>query len=290
MPDELDDEIDPLDQDDNAPADAPDTDELPDDPELLKTRLRETELEARRSVKAAQREAERQRELATEQKAKADYWSRAANQNLPPPTAAPKTTAAKTSDVTDIEALTEDLDMADFVGDEKGAGKFIKEIVSRVVEPLVNRKLDERVSQEQTRTSEATREYQTLAAQYPDLANADSQLSREAYAELELVAKEKPHWKEHEQFAEATRRAAQTLGIQPGTKTQPTTASTSRDRLRTAQGGPAPRGGQPGGRPAVVTPELARMATKTAGGQLSPEALARVAKTVQAAQRQSQRR
>ncbi len=290
---ELDEELDTLDQADDAPTGETDTEELPDDAEALKARIKENQRQAQQAVKAAQREAERQKQRADEERAGKVYWHTEATkqQANATPGGQPQTKpSGKPATDETLETALAGLDLADFVADEKGVTKLVAELVKRNVlmtPAQVQTMLDQRVTQEQAASSEQALGYQELVESYPDMADRNSPLSTEAYAELESVAREKPHWKPHEQLVEATRRAAQALAVEPGKPGTARTAAPSRERLRNAQGGPANRGGNPQNPKPVVTADLAKMATKTAGGALPPDVLARVAKTVAANQRRS---
>ncbi len=267
--------------------------ELPDDPEALKALLAETQgklKETQGESRKLKREAERQAEQATEQKTKADYWAKRANETVgrTPSKEEPAQRQASTSSVKDA---LKGLDLAEYVAQDDGVAKLVGDLEERgiiVTAASLNKILDQRVEQENRKTSQATSQYRATVKVYPDLEDPESDLALEAARQFEALIEEKPNLDDPSRFEIAAARAAHKIGYTPPAPAQSKNGARTngngdgRERLRNAQGGPANRGGGNQGRPAQVTPELRKMAVKTMGTQVSDDVLKRVAARVQA--------
>lgn len=270
--------------------------ELPEDPEALKAFAAEQQqkaIEAQREARRHREEAERQKENAREQKTKADWLSR---QNLrlegmvdskqPAPAK-----AAKPSPSEDIEnALAGVEDLAGMVADDKGTVRLAKILTEKVFEPLINRRLEERVTQERQMTAQERAGYNRVISQYRDLEDPNSELAQEAAEIFEQIIEESPALNNATGFELAASRAAVKIGYTPS-KSKPNPNPQPRngnERIRRAQGNPVPPGGGGGKQPVVVDSKLRQMATKTFGSQVDDKVLQRVAQRVSAQNRNRQ--
>ncbi len=267
--------------------------ELPTDPEALKAHaleLQERLDKQTRESRKHRREAERQAEQANEQKTKADYWAKRANETVGRDSdEKPQTKSAPASDV---KAALAGLDLAEYVAQDDGVAKLVADLEERgiiVTEAKMQKMMDARVQEENRRTNQATSQYRATVKVYPELEDPESDLAIEAAKEFEALIEEKPNLDDATRFEIAAARAARKVGYTPPAPAQKPNGAgrngSTTDRLRTAQGGPANRGGGTGGRPAQITPELRKMAQKTMGTPVSDDVLKRVAARVQAQNR-----
>jgi hypothetical protein len=264
--------------------------ELPEEPEALKAHAAELTAklkEQTRETKKAQREAERQAEQATEQKTKADWLARQWEKQTAAPATEQPTAKASPGNVQDA---LKGMDLAEYVAQDNGVAKLVGDLEERgiiVTAANLNKILDARVQEENRKTSQATTQYRATVKLYPELEDPESELAVEAAKEFEALIEEKPSLDDPTRFEIAAARAARKIGYVAPAPASKTNGAQQRngannDRLRTAQGGPANRGGGASNRPAVITPELRKLGTKTFGGPVPEEVLKRVAARVQA--------
>lgn len=280
-------------QSDTETTDADTPTELPTDPEALRQFALDAEqkrIAAERQARIAKRDAERQADKAHENEEAKKHWfghAQRLESELQARGGTPAANGANTSKPpstsTDVKAALKGLDLADYVTADDGVEKLVSDLEARGV-IATPQKIEQMLNDRERNQQQQLDRYRTVASEYDLVNNPD--LQAEADKEFERLSSTHAHLDDTARFELATARAAAFLGVQPGTKSKAVARTTTQppaNRLRAAQGGPANRSAAPVQRPVTVTPELRKMATKTAGSNLSDDVLKRVAQRVNAA-------
>jgi len=264
---------------------------LPEDPLALKQTAEQLQLqllEERREARKLKRENERLGQDVKAQSTKADYWAREAQRQQARGPAAESTNGKPNGKPVEkalsLEEALEGIPLADYVADDNGTAKLAKLLKEKCKFATMDEVRDfarQQVQEERRLNAE----YREVGQRYPGLVE-DEKFQSRAQQIFEDLSVEKPHLSDSERFELAAARAEKELG--PVKKKADDSAN--RERLRTAQGGPRSSGNPDGGIVrGKITPELQKMARRTAGMDLDPTVLQKVADRVEAAKRQASR-
>lgn len=244
---------------DSDAASEPAENELPDDPEALKERLKAAEaekVEAKREAARAARKAERLEEGIKEQKVKADYWAKEAQkqQGQKAPAAETRNGDAKPSTDSQIKKALGGKELADYVAEENGLELLVDDLAEAGV-IVTPKRLEAILNQRDDQNRKATNLFGSLTQRFPDLNDTDSELAQETTRRAQTLIEDEG-MDGPAAYRIAAAEAALDLGIAPKSKAPAkpsTTNGTNSNRLRNAQGGPPARSSQ---QPAkIVVPE-----------------------------------
>lgn len=242
--------------------------ELPDDPEQLKEFAKSAasaKLQLQREREQLLSEKERLEENLEEQRTKSTYWATDAERlraeiarlqgNGRTEQAKPETDSGITDDSELMDAVTAGMKVGD---------------LKRMMTEIASRAADQKAAQVTQQGAHARQ----ILAEYPDLTNDKSPLTKATITEMEMVDRENPQMSDQAKFELATRRSASRLGILPKTQAD---SNANRDeaeraRRRAAQGGPTGKPSSSKGA-VVITDADRAMARKMNGGQDVPDKL-----------------
>lgn len=233
-------------------------DELPEDPVALK----EIAAKALSAVKSAKQRAadalsekERLEDNLEEQRTKASYWAVKAQEAEDKAKATPEAKATPPSKEDDpelVDLITNGMKLSD---------------LKRMWQQDAMSVADWKAAQVTQQGAHA----RVVVAEYPDLTNDNSPLTKATIAEMEAIERQTPGMADQVKFELATRRAADRLGIQAKSQA-PTNGKeeAERARRRAGQGGPTGKA-TPAKGAVVITDQDRAMARKMNGGQDVPD-------------------
>lgn len=263
MPEEIVDDVEVVEEPAEPDSDAASqTDnELPDDPEELKSRLKASETakaDAQREAARAKRKNERLEESVKEERRGKEHWYKEATRQQSEKLEADTRTNGKQpkrDDPDDDEFRDLKGGLADgVVDDEDGKRKLAKDLKKSgfVTERDINRIVEERLNKRDEQNRRATNLFGSLTARFPDLNDLDSELAQETTERAKRLIEDEG-MQAPEAYRIAAAEAALDLGVKPKEKAKREPAPTNGNRLRNAQGGPV---GRSNAEPAkIVIPE-----------------------------------
>lgn len=254
MSDEIVDDVEveePLAEPDSDAASQTDN-ELPDDPEELKIRLKAAETakaDAEREAARAKRKNERLEESVKEERKGKDYWyneaSRQTSERLNADTRTDNGSTGKPAQGRqNLKDALSDINILDYVGGKDESGnpapgtpELIEELEKRGV-IVTAKRLEAVLNEREEQNRKATNLFGSLTARFPDLNDLDSELAQETTERAKRLI-ENEGMDAPAAYRIAAAEAALDLGVKPKEKAkrEPAPAANG-NRLRNAQGGP----------------------------------------------------